>query len=189
MKARFFFLLTTLFLLQSCGSDKNLDQYLVDVSKFNMDETALKDGEKVRIIGASGNLTNDDEMNFYNLIVVESLETGNVVNVLMVNYIFVDENNRDLNFISFETEMGKLMGATGNDGTVKGKNIDDLEIPKFDKVLYDTEYLTEDLYGNPTIIGGLAIVTHASPETKGDVDKMKEEAIEKVTDSIIPSMQ
>ena len=73
-----------------------------------MDENALKDGEKVRILGASGNLTNDDKMDFYNLIVVESLETGKEVNVLMLNYIHVGESPQTLNFISYDTPMGKL---------------------------------------------------------------------------------
>ncbi len=175
--------------LSSCGSeDKNLEQYLVDVSKFKIDNAALKDGEEIRILGASGNLTNDDEMDFYNLVVVESLETGKVVNVLMLDYIFVDENNRDLNFISFETQTGKMYALNASDAFEPNANIDDIEIPTFDKVLYDTEYIQDDIYGNPTVIGGLAKVYKASPENFINDGEVNQDAIKKVIDSNHPNV-
>lgn len=181
MKITTLFFFISIFLL-SCESN-TIEENLVDVSLFEIDNTALKDGENVRIIGASGNITNEDEMDFYNLIVVKSLETGKVVNVLMINYIFVDEYNRDVNFISFDTPMGKLSAMAHKGDLKSGTNTKDIELPKFDKVLVDLEYLTEDVYNNPTIIGGLGILDQMSPASIGDPEKLKEEALEKVNAS------
>jgi len=182
MKVPFILFLTTI-LLFSCGSDeKDLDQYLVDISKFNMDENALKDGEKVRILGASGNLTNDDKMDFYNLIVVESLETGEEVNVLMINYIHTGEGPQTLDFISYDTPMGKL-AAMDPAEVPKNIKVSEIELKKHQKVLYDTEYIQADVYDNPTIIGGLGIVSHYQTDPQ-NLEKEVDEIIENVTDSL-----
>ena len=147
------------FLLLSCGDSKNLEDSLVDISKFKMDDTALEDGEDVKIIGASGNLTSEDEMDFYNLVVVKSLKTGKTVNVLMPDYIYVDGGNRNVQFISFKGEMGRLIGATKSGSFEKGQNIKDVKPKEYDRVLYDKEFIKVNVYDNPTIIGSLGKIT------------------------------
>ncbi|MCR9173519.1 MAG: hypothetical protein NXI10_13545 [bacterium] len=172
------------FVLLSCGDSKNLDESLVDISKFKMDDSALEDGEDVRILGASGNLTSDDEMDFYNLIVVESLETGKTVNVLMPTYIFVDEYSRELQFYSFKTTFGRIVGSTGSKGLDKNVekkvNLKDIQPPKFDKVLYDKEFIQTNVYNNPTIIGTLGKIT----TYQKDPNNLEEETEAPVVDVI-----
>lgn len=175
------------FILFSCGDSKNLDESLVDISNFKMDDAALEDGEDVRIIGASGNLTSDDKMEFYNLIVVESMKTGKTVNVLMPTYMLVDEYNREVQFYSFKTTMGRLLGSTGANGLDKNMekkaNIKDIQPPKFDKVLYDREFIQTNVYGNPTIIGTLGKITIHQK----DPNHMEEE-VEELRDAVIDSL-
>jgi hypothetical protein len=66
-----------------------------------------------------------------------------------------------------------------------GEKIQDMEIPTFDKVLYDTEYLDADIYQYPTIIGGLGVVTHDKKEVFESLDQLKDDPTKKNLDSLI----
>ena len=171
----------TAFLI-SCGENKpDIEQYMVDISEFKIDTTYLKDGEKVKVIGASNKLTEDDKIDFYTLVVVQSLKTGKKINVLTTSYFFADQKNTVLTYMSNRSKNGLIMENMDNLG---GKNINDLKPKKFTKVFYDTEFIQTDVRGLPTVIGNIGEVTiNKAPkkieQPKAKIEKPKIDTIQK----------
>ncbi|MNU85183.1 hypothetical protein D3C71_749210 [compost metagenome] len=126
---------------------------MVNVSEFKIDTTALKDGEKVEIIGSSGNLTKKHHIDFYSLVVVKSLETGDTVNVLVTNFFMADLDNPQINFISNTSTAGMLLENVESSEDIDNKNINKLSPKKFKKVFYDTEYIGVNTREYPAITG------------------------------------
>lgn len=158
--------IVSLFIHSACNSGpRNLDEFMVDVSEFNIDKNALKDMEEVEILGSSGNITTEHEIDFYTLVVVRSIETGDTVNVLMTTFNLIDVQNRQTKFISNNGITGKLLETTP-DPDANGKvNLKDLKAKTYKKVLYDTEYIDVDVRKFPTITGILG-----DYHTEGDLD-------------------
>ncbi len=147
-------------LLYSCNSgQKDLDKFMVDISKFNINDTILKDGDYVEILGSSGNLTREHEIDFYNLIVVRSEDTGDTVNVLVTNFYQSDLNNPRTRFISNSSISGKLLENVENFNELDGVNIKDITAKKYQKVFYDSEYIQVDVRKYPSITGNLGDYT------------------------------
>ncbi|MBU2019502.1 MAG: hypothetical protein KJ941_07645, partial [Bacteroidetes bacterium] len=139
-----FLVLSILIVVLGCSSGpKKLDEFLIDVSEFTISNDLLKDGDYVEILGASGNLSSEHKMDFYNLIVVRSLESGDTINILCTNYFQINPNNPKTRFISNTTKMGKLIENASTANT--GDDLDNLEPKKFDKVFYDTDYIQLDI--------------------------------------------
>lgn len=139
--------------LCSCKSGpKNLDEFMIDISEFKMNDSILRDGDYVEILGSSGNLTEEHEIDFYNLVVVRSEKTGDTVNVLVTNFYQSDLNDPRTRFMSNSSLMGKLVENTEN---LDGKNIKDLKSKSFHKVFYDSEFIQVDVRKYPSITGNL----------------------------------
>lgn len=150
----FFGLLFTcgLFCCNGPETEKDLSPFMVDVKQFKLDTTALKDGEKVQILGASGNLTEEQQIDFYNLVVVRSLESGDTVNVLVTNF-FQPTSNPETKFLSNTSEIGKAFENL--DDLKDGTNIRKMPSKKFREVFYDTEFIELDVRKYPAITGNL----------------------------------
>ena len=147
-------------LVYSCSNEpRDLDEFMVDVSAFNMNDSILKDGDYVEILGSSGNLTENHEIDFYNLVVVRCEETGDTVNVLVTTFYQADLNSPRTRFISNSSLMGKLIENTENAEELDGTNINDLKPRSFRKVFYDREYIQVDVTKYPTITGTLGDYT------------------------------
>lgn len=154
--------------LYSCKSaPKDLEEFMVDISEFKINDSILKDGDYVKILGSSGNLTKDHEIDFYNLVVVKSEETGDTINVLVTNFYQVNLNNPRTRFISNSSLMGKLVENASNYEQLDGTNIKDLKSKSYDKVFYDREYIQVDVREYPSITGNLGDYT-----IEGDISEL-----------------
>jgi hypothetical protein len=150
-----YFLSSLVFLLLACKpntSTVDLDPFMVDVSEFKMDTTVLQNSDKVQILGCSNKTTKDQKIDFYNLVVVKSLATGDTINILAVNYFPVNLDNPEIMFTK-ENALASLVFRyieTGPDV----KNLK-LTPKKITKVLYDTEFIQYNSRHLPTITGYL----------------------------------
>lgn len=143
---------------QSCTTGpKDLSKFMVDVSEFKINDTILKDGEEVEILGSSGNLTKEHAIDFYNLVVVRSLETGDTVNVLVTSFFQADLNDPKTKFLSNSSLVGKVMENSRD--LNKLDNVQDLKAKKYSKVFYDAEYIMVDVRKYPAITGSLGDFT------------------------------
>lgn len=145
--------LISIFLAGCSDTPKDLEEFMVPVSEFKIDDEVLKDGEYVEILGASGNLTSDHKHDFYNLIVVRSEKTGDTINVLSTSFFMLDENNSRTQFISNKSKIGKLFenGTELKDGETFDAS--KLKSKKFNRVLFDTEFIQVKVKNYPTVIG------------------------------------
>lgn len=152
-------------IIVSCNNASKYNHFLVDISEFTINDSILKDGDSVQILGSSGNLSENDKdkMDFYNLVVVKSLKTGDTVNVLVTNYFMADLNNPITQFISNTSQTGMAVDNILNQA-LKGKaediKIEDIKLRKFDKVFYDKEYIQVDVRNFPAITGNLGFCTY-----------------------------
>ena len=128
---------------------------MFDISEFKIDNDILKDGDRVEILGSSGNLTEEHTIDFYSLVVVKSLETGDTVNVLVTNYFMSDLNDPETVFMSNSSVAGKLMERTFDAEKLEGQDINNLKAKSFKKVFYDREYIQVDVRNYPSITGTL----------------------------------
>ena len=158
------FLVLGLFCACSLGP-KNLEAFMVEVSEFNINDTILKDMDYVRILGSSGNLTREHEIDFYTLIVVKSEKTGDTINILTTNFYEADLNNSRTRFISNSSTIGKLLEDAKNFDQFDGTNINDMKAKSYNKVFYDTEYIQVDVRKYPAITGNLG-----DYKIKGDIN-------------------
>lgn len=152
------FVITIMAVFYSCNGNKleDLGQFMVDISEFNIDNSILKDGDYVEILGSSDKLTRDHKINFYNLVVVRSKETGDTINVLVTNYFVASSNNPETRFISNLSDIGKLVDQQDNLIDLKeGENIKNLKSKSFKKVFYDTDWISVDVREYPSITGNL----------------------------------
>jgi hypothetical protein len=160
MKYTFMLLSAIILFLASCSSGpEDLEPFMVDAGEFNIDQHALKNGEKVRILGASGNLTKEHKIDFYNLVVVQSIETGDTVNVLVTTFFDANHDNPEVVFISNTSIAGKLFENPEDLERVEGKKADEIEALKFDKVFYDSEFIQVDVRKYPAVTGLLGDFT------------------------------
>jgi hypothetical protein len=159
--------LLVLVLVVGCSSrEEYLNKFMVDVSEFTIDNSLLKDGDYVQILGSSGNLTREDPINFYNLVVVVSEQTGDTINVLVTNYYMADLNNKRTRFISNSSVIGKLTERATEADKLDGINVKDLKAKAFEKVFYDSEYIQLDVRRFPAVTGTLGY------EIEGDLSEM-----------------
>jgi translation elongation factor P/translation initiation factor 5A len=168
MKQIFTISLATLILYSCKSGPKDLSEYMVDISEFKINNKILKDGDYIEILGSSGNLTKEHEIDFYNLVVVKSVETGDTINVLVTNFYQADLNNPRTRFMSNSSSAGKLMEQASNFEELDGKNIKDLKAKSFSKVFYDSEFIQVNVRKYPTITGNLGDYT-----IQGDFSEVK----------------
>jgi hypothetical protein len=158
-----FFALMVLF---GCNNgQRDLEEFMVDVSEFKINDTILKDGSYVEILGSSGNLSKDYEIDFYNLVVVRSEATGDTINVLVSNFYLSMLNQKRTQFISNKKVIGKLIENLGSPNNTE--NLKEVTPKSYNKVLYDREYIQDDVLKYPTIIGNLGMY-----KVEGDLNSL-----------------
>ena len=130
-----------------------------DISKFNMDTTALEDNEEVKILYANQASNSNTDAEYYNHVIVVSQKTGDTVNVLTAadNFLANEDKDKIFSFLKEDNVAAKIMQMDPDDiGNIK--NIDDInkiEIKKINKV---ARYAKSDAITNnsyPTIIGAI----------------------------------
>lgn len=161
---KYFIILAIIGFLLGCDTKpKDLKEFMVDITEFNINNEILEDGDYVHILGSSGNLTKDHEIDFYNLVVVKSDKTGDTINVLVTTFFQSDINNPRTNFISNSSDIGKVFEQLANGEFNEDQNVNDIEAKTFDKVFYDSEYIQVDVRKFPAVTGGLGdyrVVSH-----------------------------
>ncbi len=150
-----FCLLIPVIILSCTNNTSKFDHLLVDVSEFTIDNSVLEDGDSVQILGNSGNISRNDKITFYNLVVVKSLRTGDTINVLTGNYFMADMNDPITRFYSNTSPIGKIIDNASELSSKEKYHIDDFQPKTFKKVLYDTEYIQGDVKEYPAITGNL----------------------------------
>ncbi len=160
MKIKTIYILSLLaFLLTSCGAKY---EYW-DISKFKIDNNALKDNEEVKLIYTSRGPDFNKDLKYYIHLIVVSQKTGDTVNILTTadNGITMKDKDKIYNFFNEENVASKLI-QLDLDNLENIKNIDDinkLENKKIDKVARDPkfDYIADNNY--PTIIGSIGTLT------------------------------
>lgn len=133
----------------SC-SEESSHVILKDISEFRIDNSALHDSELVEVLFASKSLFPTDEVDYYVQAVVVSSESGDTVNVLSVGIIEIADTNRNVVYVSPESEMGRVIQNTN---TLNGKKAKDLKSKTFSKVYTDTKYIPINTSNFPSIVG------------------------------------
>lgn len=152
-------LLLSVAVLAACSnSPKNLEEFMVPISEFTIDNSLLKDGDFVEILGASGNLTSEHTHDFYNLIVVRSERTGDTINVLSTSFFMLNESNPRTQFISNSSTIGKMMENSSEVKESKDFDAKTLKAKKFNRVLVDTEFIQIDVRKYPAVTGVLGTI-------------------------------
>lgn len=145
-------------LLTSCGKYKYWE-----VSKFNMDSTALEDGEEVKLYYASrGPDTNGEREYYYHLIVI-SQKTGDTVNVLTAlnNELTMLDKETVFSFLTQDNIVSKMIQMDPDDlANIKSTDdVNKIEVSEIIKVARDPEFDAIANNNYPTIIGALGTVT------------------------------
>jgi len=167
-----------LIILASCGGQIDLEPYMVSPSQFKMDPYILKDGDEVEIIGKSDKVSLEHKIDFYNLVVVRSIKTGDTINVLATTFIHPGKNGNYMKFISPESSFGLILEAQSNNNDLDGKNLKNMKAKKFNKVLYDKEFISANVQRYPSIIGLIGDFTILS-------DVQKQQDIDEAIDSLL----
>lgn len=167
-KTRLVFVGLLIFVTACSNATKDLDQFMVDISEFTIVDGVLKDGDSVEILGASGNITEDVKMSFYNLVVVRSLRTGDTVNVLTTSFSQQDLDDGITRFFSNASFVGKLLedSQLRDEEGESSFDVQHLKAKTFKKVLYDTDYIQVNVKHYPSITGTLG-----DYQIIGDLDK------------------
>lgn len=159
-----FFFGILLFLFQSCSSE---DKFW-EISKFKMDEYALKENEEVKIVYSSRRPINyNEEQDYYFHYVVVSQKTGNTVNVLSAVENDISTNGDDVKYCFIRANhMRSILSQVGIDKPEKTPAINELsksELRKYNKVVRDPKFdhIADNNY--PTIIGLIVTVSYSTP--------------------------
>lgn len=142
-------------------SHKNLNDFMVDIDKFQLNDTVLVDGETVEILGMSGNIPVGTDIDFYNLVVVRSLENGDTVNVLCSSDFIIIGGVRRMKFQGENSDFTKLLNnALNNEDFRELESSGEIDTNtlinySFDRVMWDTEYIQTDVMQYQSIIGSL----------------------------------
>lgn len=147
----------------TCGSN---DEYW-DISKFQIDDTVLEDGEEIKLLYASNRPGNNKDLEYYIHLIAISQETGDTINILTVLDNDISRNDKDKVFNFFNQDNLASQVTSGivqmDMENLKDINhIDDfkqMEPPKIKKVARDPAF--DKIADNdfPTIIGSIGIMT------------------------------
>ncbi|TCZ66929.1 hypothetical protein [Flaviaesturariibacter aridisoli] len=137
--------------LCSCSSGEQFR----DLSEFNMNPKALKDGEPIKLIYADQGEGNNATGHFFSHLVVVSQESGDTVNILtgINNGFKEDDGDQVYHFISPANSAYKY--AFLGDAIGAGTDIKDLPEPNLDytKVRYDPDHREIARNNYPTLVG------------------------------------
>ncbi|WP_027420759.1 hypothetical protein [Crocinitomix catalasitica] len=156
------FIGTLLFFLLSCDSKYSFS----DISRFNMVENAMEDGEEIKLLYTSRAPDDNKDLDYFIHFIVVSQKTGDTVNILSTfnNYITNDDINKIYNFIDKDNYVSKLMmqDFESKEGLQTLGNLDDLESVDYSKIRKvardsDFDYIANN--NHPSIIGSIAVTS------------------------------
>ncbi len=142
----------SILLLTSCSKYKYWD-----LSKFNMNNKALEDGEEIKLLYSSRGPQSDMTQDYYIHLIVISQKTGDTVNVLtpVHNELSMEDKDTVFNFFNENNAVFKIgqMDSENLKDIKSADDIDKIKSKKLNKVARDPEfdYLADNTY--PTIIG------------------------------------
>lgn len=166
-------------ILASCGGPIDLEKHMVSPEGFKMDPYILQDGAEIEIIGMSDKITTEHKIDFYNLVVVRSVETGDTINVFATIYVHLNQHKKNMKFISTESPGGLILEAQSDKKDLNNINMTDLKPKRFNKVFYDKEFLSSDVKRFPTIIGIIGDYTIINDvEKQNDIDNAIDSLLE-----------
>lgn len=152
----FYFLTLGLILLSSCGNNYSY----WDISQFNIDNSALEDGEEIKLLYTSRGPDNNKDLEYYIHVIVMSQKSGDTVNLLTMvdngfraddkykTYNYLDQNNPVTKAMQIRPESLEDVDAIRN---VKPKEIHKVaRDPKFD-------FIADNSF--PTVIGSIGSVS------------------------------
>ena len=149
---KYFFSLALMISLTSCKKEYEF----WNISKFNIDETALSEGEEIKLLYSSRGPDENLEKEYYIHLVVVSQKSRDTINILTTTNNFLDENagSEIFNYYKENSLFSKITQSVLN--SEKIKHIDDLKGVKntgITKVARDIkfDYIAENNF--PTVIG------------------------------------
>lgn len=156
MKALYTLGLLTLLLFTSCD-----DTYRYwDVSHFNIDTTALKDGAFIKLVYSSQAPDDNKDMKYYIHLIVVAQETGDTVNILTFanNNLKQGDENTVFTYFDQNNPISKIMQM--NQENKKFKSIDDINNTEAKEISYVArdpkfDYIADNKF--PTVIGTIGI--------------------------------
>lgn len=149
------------FTLSACGNKVDYDYWLL--SRFNLQPTALAEGEAVKLLYTSQGPDYNRDFKYYIQLVAVSQKTGDTVNILTTSINDLKKNSGDIVFNYYGPDSDiTLMSQIDVEQLKKGMQIDEIrKLPRkrIDRVARDPKY--DDIADNhfPTVIGCIAVTT------------------------------
>jgi hypothetical protein len=156
----FFLLIIVVITVAGCGVNGRYRFW--DISKFNMVDTALVDGEPIKLFYTSQAPDNNTNKTYYIHIIAVSQKTGDTVNVLTTidNGFSLANKDEVFNYFNSDNIISKL-GEMDNDGLQQfdTNEIKKIKPPKVTKVARDPkhDYIADNKF--PTVIGTIGKYT------------------------------
>lgn len=148
-------------ILTSCG-DQN--EYW-DISKFNIDETALKDNEEIKLIYTSQTPDGNEDLKYYLHYVAVSQLTNDTVNILSTANFELKKGDGDkvFNFFDKDNLASKIAHISlKNLRSLDNSNISDVKNNKTKSIKYVIRNPKFDFIADnnfPTVIGSFGVTT------------------------------
>lgn len=134
-----------------------------EISKFNIVDTALRDGEEIKLLYRSGAPGNNKALDYYIHIVAVSQKTGDTVNILTLanNGFSAEDADKVYNYFD-QDNLASRLTQTGIDQLKDLKDIEQIEKienKKISRVSRDPDF--DDIADNnyPTVIGTIGTLT------------------------------
>jgi hypothetical protein len=161
MNLKLIYLTATITMLAiSCSN--NYDFW--DISKFRMDNNALKDNEEIKLLYTSRGPDNNKKLEYYIHVIAVSQKTGDTVNILTTFDNGFEQGDKDKVYNFFDqNNIASKITHMNTDDIVQLKNVDDIENKqikvKISKVARDPnfDYLADNDF--PTVIGAIGTYT------------------------------
>jgi len=126
-----------------------------DISKFKMDENALEDYEKVKILYTSRGPDNNSDLDYYVHLIAVSQKSGDTINILSAFENYLTDGDKDSVFIFLsQNHVGnKIIQSDKIMDITKITDIEKIPLKKINKVARDPrfDYIANNNY--PTVIG------------------------------------
>jgi len=126
------------------------------ISKFNIDKTALSEGEEIKLLYTSSGTDENLEKEYYIHLVTVSLKSKDTVNILTTSKDFLNENSgkETFNYYKENSLFSKITQSVLNGEKIKHlDDLKDVDNNKITKVARDIEYDYIADNNFPTVIG------------------------------------
>lgn len=149
---KYFLVALLMLLMTSCKKEYEF----WNLSKFNIDDTALNDGEEIKLLYTSNGPDENLEQKYYIHLVVVSQRSKDTVNILTTSKNFLDgkSGSKTFNYYKENSLFSKITQSVLNGENIKHiddlKNVDHKDITKVARdVKFD--YIADNNF--PTVIG------------------------------------